>query len=55
MKAFAEGKIKVTEKLNFVGGGRRHCRERNKCWLPAFSPFQTMSTEGYRSLKIGIE
>ena len=22
--------------------GRKHCRKRRKCWLPAFSPFPTM-------------
>ena len=27
--------------------GRKHCGKRRKYWLPAFSPFPTMFSEGY--------
>ena len=27
--------------------GRKHCRKRRKCWLPAFSPFPTMFSKGF--------
>ena len=26
--------------------GRKHCRKRRKCWLPAFSPFPAMFSKG---------
>ena len=29
------------------GKGRKHCRKRRKCWLPAFSPFPTMFSKGF--------
>ena len=29
------------------GKGRKHCRKRRKCWLPAFSPFSTMFSKGF--------
>ena len=48
LKAFADDKISVTQKLKFFfGKGRKHCGNRRKCWLPAFSPFLTMFTIGY--------
>ena len=33
--------------------GRKHCRKRGKCWLPAFSSFPTMFSKGflYRVIK----
>ena len=27
--------------------GRKHCGKRRKCWLPAFSPFPTVFSEGF--------
>ena len=43
LKAFADDKINVTQKLNFLfGKSRKHCEKRRKCWLPAFSPLPTM-------------
>ena len=29
------------------GMGRKHCGERGKCWLPAFSPFPTTFSKGF--------
>ena len=48
LKAFADDKINVREKLKFelrsvesiVGKGE-------KCWSPAFSPFSTMFSKGF--------
>ena len=56
MKAFADDKINVTEKLKFLlenGKHRKHCGKKRKCWLPAFSPVPTMFSKGflYRVLK----
>ena len=43
LKAFADDKINVTEKLNFdLGSVENNVEKRRKCWLPAFSPFPTM-------------
>ena len=43
LKAFADDKISLTEKLKYVSWERRkHCGKRRKCWLPALSPFPTM-------------
>ena len=43
LKAFADDKINVSEKLKFVVGWvEKHCGKRRKCWLPAFYPFPTM-------------
>ena len=40
LKAFADDKINVTEKLKFVLGRLENILEkRRKCWIPAFSPF----------------
>ena len=48
-KAFADDKIKVTEKLKFVTSekGRKHCGKRRKLWLPEFSPFPTVLSKGF--------
>ena len=46
LKELADNKINVTEKLKFVLG-RKHCRKRRKCWLPAFSLFPTMFSKGF--------
>ena len=57
LKALADNKINVTEKLKFVlEKGRKHCGKRRKCWLPAPSPFSTMFSKASfsRSLKVGI-
>ena len=44
LKTLTDDKINVNEKLQlfFGGKGRKDCRKRRKCWLPAFSPFPTM-------------
>ena len=44
LKAFADDKINVTEKLKFdlEIKGRKHCGKRRKYRLPAFYPFPTM-------------
>ena len=48
LKAFADDKIIVTKRLKFgMRKGGKHCGKRRKCWLPAFSPFPTMFSEGY--------
>ena len=48
LKAFADNKIIVTQKLKFaLWWGRKHCGKRRKCWLPAFSPFSTIFSNGY--------
>ena len=31
----------------WFGKDRKHCRKRRKCWLPAFSPFPTMFSNGF--------
>ena len=42
LKAFADNKIKMTEKTKIsFGKGRKHCG------LPAFSPFPTMFSKGF--------
>ena len=46
MKALADDKINVTEKIEIsFGKGRKHAKWR-KCWLPAFSPFPIMFSKG---------
>ena len=35
----------MTQKLKLVGKGKKHCGKRRKCWLPAFSPFPTISSK----------
>ena len=54
LKAFADNKLNVSGKLEFVfGKGRKHCGERRKCWSPAFFPFPTMFSKDflYRVIK----
>ena len=47
LKALADDKINVTEKLDFWGGKGRKCYgKRRKCWLSAFSPFPIMFSKG---------
>ena len=46
-QAFADDKKKCDQKIEIcVGKGRKHCRKKKKCWLPAFSPFPTMFSKG---------
>ena len=49
LKAFADAKLNLAEKLKFVLGRveKKHCGKRRKCWLPAFSPFPTMVSKGF--------
>ena len=48
LKAFADDKSNVAEKLKFVlGKVEKHCGKRRKCWLPAFSPFPTMFSKEF--------
>ena len=43
LKAFAEDKLNVVQKLNFFNGRVKSIvGKRRECWLPAFSPFPTM-------------
>ena len=46
-KAFADNKIKTTEKTKISYGKGRKRVKRRKCWLPAFSPFPTMFSNGF--------
>ena len=46
LNALADGKNKSNIEICF-GNGRKHCRKRRKCWLPAFSPFPTMFSKDY--------
>ena len=40
LKAFADDKTDVTQKLKFGNGkNRKQCGRWRKCWLPAFSSF----------------
>ena len=56
LKAFADDKINVTQKLKFaLGRGRKHCGKRRKCWLPAFSPFPTMFSQASFSGSLKVE
>ena len=48
LKAFADDKLNLAEKIEICfGKGRKHCGKRRKCWLPAFSPFPTVFSEGF--------
>ena len=53
LKALAGDNIDVIEKkltlIIYFGKGRKHCGERRKCWLPAFSPLPTMFSKGFFS------
>ena len=45
---FADNKIHNIKKIDIcVEKGRKHCRKRRKCWLPAFSPFPTVFSKGF--------
>ena len=33
----------------YFGKSRKHCGERRKCWLPAFSPFPTVFSKAFFS------
>ena len=47
LKAFADDKINVSEKLKFVLGWVENIVGKGrKCWLPAVSPFPTMFSKG---------
>ena len=48
IKAFADNKKKCDQKIEIcLGMGRKHCVERRKCWLPAFSLFPTMFSKAF--------
>ena len=48
LKAFADNKINASRKSKLgIVKGRKQCRKRRKCWLPAFSPFPTMFSNGF--------
>ena len=50
LKAFADDKINVTEKLKLVlVRVEKHCRKWRKCWLPAIFPFLTSFSKGFFS------
>ena len=45
--------IILSEKFKSIfGKGRKNCGKRRKCWLPAFSPFLSMFSKGFISLKV---
>ena len=45
LKAFAEDNINVNKKLKFDSGRvEKRCEKERKRWLPAFSPFLTVSS-----------
>ena len=41
LKALADNKCHSKFEIDF-GKDRKHCGEKRKCWLPAFSSFPTM-------------
>ena len=48
LKAFADNKLNLAEKLKFVlGRVETIVRKRRKYWLPVFSPFPTMFSKGF--------
>ena len=47
LKASADYKINVTQKLKFTLGRIENTVGKRKCWLPAFPPFSTMFSKGY--------
>ena len=47
LKAFADDKTNMAEKLICLAKGRKHCWKRRKCCLPAFSPFPTMFSKAF--------
>ena len=44
LKEFADDKIKS---MKLIWLGRKYCGKRRKCWLPLFSPFPTMFSNGF--------
>ena len=56
LKAFADDKINLAEKLTPSLGRVENTRKREKCWLPEFSPFPVMFSKPSLpgSLKVGI-
>ena len=47
LKKIADDKINLIQKLKFVYGWVENIVGKGKkCWLPAFSPFSTMLSEG---------
>ena len=47
LKAFAENKLNLAEKLKFVSERVENIvGKEKKCWLPAFSPFPIMFSKG---------
>ena len=53
LKAFRLQNICDRRGENSFGQDRKHCWNRRKCWLPAFSPFPTMISKvfSYRVIK----
>ena len=49
LKAFVDDKIKFAKMVFFVFDyqSQMHCEKWKKCWLPAFSPFPTLSSKGF--------
>ena len=48
LKAVADDKINLTEKLKFIFGMvEKHFRERRKCWFSAFPPFPKMFSKSF--------
>ena len=63
LKAFAEEKNRYDQTIKIpFRKYRKHCRNRRKWWLPAFSPFPTMFSKAFflrfvksRDCKIGVK
>ena len=47
LKAFADDKLNVTIMTIFLFDKEENTGKRRKCWLPSFSPFPTMFSEGF--------
>ena len=47
LKAFADDKINVTEKMKCFGNSKKKYGKRRKCWLSAFSHFPTTFSKGF--------
>ena len=48
IESICRPQIKCDSKTEICfGKGRKHCGKKRKCWLPAFSPFPIMFSEGF--------
>ena len=47
LKAFADDNSNVNQAMKFALGRVENTVEKEKCWLPAFSPFPTMFSKSF--------